>query len=254
MNSNAIALAKQRLAQRRGIPQGAHSGAMAGHAPVQYNQPPMQGYYPPQGGMVPQGAEDGSMAGCGPGGWGGNCPTPPMAPVWGSGNMGPYPQNSAYLGIQATPTSNGQFCLSVTCGNKFFYGCGARSFTAPNQLVVTSIISGFNGLERTCGPDAGFDVAVWNTDDCWCPYDWGCFSNLAPLTICFDPVDTLSVLPFLNMIIVGNALNFFNDCWPTFPPGYGGFPGTPPGVVFTPPGNGNFTSTPGLPPSNIPVG
>lgn len=235
MNSNAIALAKQRLAQRRGgIPQGAHSGAMAGQVPVQYNQPG----YPP--GMVPQGADDGSMGQCGP--WGGNCPTPPMAPFWGTGNMGPYPQNSAYLGIQATPTSFGQFCLSVTCGNKFFYGCGARSFTAPNQLVVTSIISGFNGLERTCGPDAGFDVAVWNTDDCWCPYDWGCFSNLAPLTICFDPVDTLSVLPFLNMIIVGNALNFFNDCWPTFPPGFGGFPGGP------------VPGSSGVPGSGVPVG
>ncbi len=242
MNGNAIELAKMRLAQRRGVPQGARTGAMAGQVPSQFNQPQMQGYGYPQGMPVPQGAEDGSMAGCGPGGWGGygNCPGPAAAPAWGMGQLGPYPQNGSLLGIQATPTSFGQFCLSVTCGNKFFYGCGARSFTAPNQLVVTSIISGFNGLERTCGPDAGFDVAYWNTDDCYCPYDWGCFSNLAPLTICFDPVDTLSVLPFLNMIIVGNALNFFNDCWPTFPPGYGGFPG---GVL--PPTNGGFVAVPG---------
>jgi len=35
-----IALAKHRIAQRRGIPQGAHSGAMAGGPP--------QGQYPQQ--------------------------------------------------------------------------------------------------------------------------------------------------------------------------------------------------------------
>jgi hypothetical protein len=150
-----------------------------------------------------------------------------------TGPIGPFLQNQSLLGIVATPATLGSFTLSVTCGNKFFYGCGARSFNDPGQLLVTSIISGFNGLERTCGPDAGFDVAFWNTDDCYCPFDWGCFSNLAPLTITFDPLDTLSVLPTLNMIIVGQAINFFNDCWPMFP----GFPGTP-----------------GLPPSSVPVG
>ena len=201
-----IALAKQRIAQRRGIPQGAHAGAMAGGP--QYNQPQY-----PQGYPVPQGAPDGSMSGC-----------------------GPWVQNQSLLGIVATPSTLGSFTLSVTCGNKFFYGCGARSFNSPLQLLVTSIISGFNGYERTCGPDAGFDVAYWNTDDCYCPFDWGCFSNLAPLTITFDPLDTLSVLPTLDMIIVGKAVNFFNDCWPMFPgPGGGvGVPGLGYGVSATP--------------------
>ena len=190
---------------------------------------PAQGY--PQGYPVPQGG-DGSMAGCAPDG----CMGPVRSPMAGypSGPVGPFLQNQSLLGIVATPATFGPFTLSVTCGNKFFYGCGARSFNSPLQLLVTSIISGFNGLERTCGPDAGFDVAFWNTDDCYCPFDWGCFSNLAPLTITFDPIDTLSVLPTLDVIIVGQAINFFNDCWPMFPgvpPGGGGsgYPGGGPG-------------------------
>ena len=226
-----IALAKQRIAQRRGIPQGAHSGAMAGQMPMQYQQP--QGY------PVPQGAPDGSMGQCGP--WGDGCTGPIVSPFTGYGGpVGPWVQNQSLLGIVATPSTLGSFTLSVTCGNKFFYGCGARSFNSPLQLLVTSIISGFNGYERTCGPDAGFDVAYWNTDDCYCPFDWGCFSNLAPLTITFDPLDTLSVLPTLDMIIVGKAVNFFNDCWPMFP-GPGGGVGYPGG------GPGGYTGTPGIP-------
>jgi len=207
--------------------------------PQQYNQPQYPQY------QVPQGAPDGSMAGCGP--WGDGCTGPIASPFQGYGGpVGPWVQNQSLLGIVATPSSLGSFTLSVTCGNKFFYGCGARSFNSPLQLLVTSIISGFNGYERTCGPDAGFDVAYWNTDDCYCPFDWGCFSNLAPLTITFDPLDTLSVLPTLDMIIVGKAVNFFNDCWPMFPgPGpYGG------GMV----GPGNLVGSPGLPPgSGVPV-
>jgi len=197
------------------------------------------------------GAQDGSMGQCGP--WGDGCSGPVVSPFMGMAQpTGPWVQNQSLLGIVATPSTLGSFTLSVTCGNKFFYGCGARSFNSPLQLLVTSIISGFNGYERTCGPDAGFDVAFWNTDDCYCPFDWGCFSNLAPLTITFDPLDTLSVLPTLDMIIVGKAVNFFNDCWPMFP-GPGGGYGVPPG-----PGGsaaaagGGFTS---LPPvgSGVPV-
>lgn len=218
---NEIAIAKQRLTQRRMPPVGAHAGAMAGAAPQvpqHYNQP----FYP-----VPQGAQDGSMAGCGP--WGDSCAGAVQTPFMGaSGPIGPWVQNQSLLGIVATPSTLGSFTLSVTCGNKFFYGCGARSFNSPLQLLVTSIISGFNGMERTCGPDAGFDVAFWNTDDCYCPFDWGCFSNLAPLTITFDPLDTLSVLPTLDMIIVGKAVNFFNDCWPMFPGPWGTPGGAPP--------------------------
>ena len=168
----------------------------------------------------------------------------PVAPFGPVGMPGPFVQPQSLLGIIATPSTFGAFTLSITCGNKFFSGCGARSFNDPLQLIVTSIISGFNSLERTCGPDAGFDVAYWNTDDCYCPFDFGCFSNLAPLTMTFDPIDTLSVLPTLDMIIVGQALNLFDDCWPTWPPGGGGV-GYPGGYAGLPPG---------VPPSNIPVG
>jgi hypothetical protein len=213
-------------------------GAMAGQAQQQY---PQQGQYPvpqgyaPQGYPVPQGADAGAMAGCGPGGNGPWCGgVMPVAPFGAVGMPGPFVQPQSLLGIIATPSTFGAFTLSITCGNKFFSGCGARSFNDPLQLIVTSIISGFNSLERTCGPDAGFDVAYWNTDDCYCPFDFGCFSNLAPLTMTFDPIDTLSVLPTLDMIIVGQALNLFDDCWPTWPFGGGGYVGTP----GLPPGSG----------------
>lgn len=231
-----LALARARLAAR-GIPRGGMQGAMAGQAPAQqqYQGYPQPGQYPvpqgyaPQGYPVPQGADQGAMAGCGPGGFGPWCGGMIQQPVW-SGMQGPaaFAQPQSLLGIIATPATFGPFTLSITCGNKFFSGCAARSFNDPLQIIVTSIISGFNSLERTCGPDAGFDVAYWNTDDCYCPFDFGCFSNLAPLTMTFDPIDTLSVLPTLDMIIVGTALNLFDDCWPTWPPAGGFVP--PPGI------------------------
>jgi hypothetical protein len=238
--ADQLALARARLAAR--IPQGAARGALAGAPQQQY---PQQQQYP----MVPQGADQGAMAGCGVGGFGPWCGGVPAQPFMGMpSNPGPWVQPQSLLGIIATPSTFGSFTLSITCGNKFFSGCGARSFNDPLQLIVTSIISGFNGYERTCGPDAGFDVAYWNTDDCWCPFDWGCFSNLAPLTITFDPIDTLSVLPTLDMIIVGQALNLFDDCWPWMPPSVpppGGFGGAYPG--------GYAGVPPGLPPSGVPV-
>lgn len=260
--NNNGGLAQRHLAQAMGrmapqgqgrqpyaVPQGAPYGAMAGY-PQQYgHQVPQQ--FGGRGG-VPMGAQQGAMGVCGPGS---DCPgaLPPMWPSGGLGMRSPWVQDYALLGVNLAFANFSPATLSITCGNSFFHGCGGKVDRNQvwGQILISSIISGFNKYDRTCGPDAAFDIGWFATDDCWCPFDFGCFSNLAPLLITFDPVDTLSVLPTLNMIIVGQDLNFFDECWPWgYPWGPGG---TPPGGSMVP--GGGFTSVPGgPPPSNVPVG
>ncbi len=249
---NPAAMAQRHMAQAQGrlapqgrpqsVPQGAPYGAMAGYG----HQVPQQ-----FGGRYPQGAPQGALGQCGPGS---DCPGG-LPPMWASGGMGmrsPWVQDYALLGVNLAFANFSPATLSITCGNSFFHGCGGKvDRNQPwGQILISSIISGFNKYDRTCGPDAAFDIGWFATDDCWCPFDFGCFSNLAPLLITFDPVDTLSVLPTLNMIIVGQDLNFFDECWP-----FGNW-GTPGGSSYPGGGPGNFTGQlpPGVPPSGVPVG
>jgi hypothetical protein len=224
--------AMTRMAPQRpyAVPQGAPMGSMAGQAGQMI---------PQQFGGVPQGAQAGYMGQCGPGG---TCPGTLNSMFGGMGGpSSPWAEPYSLLGVNLAFANFSPATLSITCGNSFFHGCGGKvDRNQPwGQILISSVIAGFNSFDRTCGPDAAFDIGWFATDDCWCPFDFGCFSNLAPLLITFDPVDTLSVLPTLNMIIVGEKLNFFDECWPF------GFPGGP---VRTP----GFS--PGLPPSSAPPG
>lgn len=221
MNRNNLARQQYALAQRRlaqaSIPRGAQAGAL-GRA-----EPPSQ--------PVPQGADAGNLAGCFDGGCNsGFIPSafPGMSPYVNA----PYYQPSSLLGIFVQPATAAPTTIEASCGNTFFNGCGARTFTPENSILLTEIVSGFDTRNNLC-PGAGIDVAYFRTDDCYCPFFFGCFSNLAPLLITFDPIDTQSVLQPLNMVIVGERLEF-DGCFP-FPPGLWPTPVPVPGVDWQPP-------------------
>jgi hypothetical protein len=224
-----IALAQQRLQSLPNIPRGARSGALG-----------QQALANPQA-QVPQGADAGNLAGCGDN-WGG-CASgyieSPFSgfPQQGIGNQAVVQPNSL-LGIFVQPASASPTTLEISCGNTFFNACGARSFTPAGTNLLTSIVSGFDTRDQLC-PGSGIDVAFFQTDDCYCPFYFGCFSNLAPLLMTFDPVDTQSVLEPLNMVLVGDRLEF-DGCFP-YPPGM--VPGLQPAVAA--PGAPNSAINPG---------
>lgn len=242
MNRNRIparqqlALAQQRL-QRAQVPRGAQQGALAGQEAAQSAAP-----------AVPQGADQGALAGCGPGGFGcasGYIPSPFTGfPVQGITNPAVVQPNSL-LGVFVQPATAAPTTLEISCGNTFFNACGARSFTPAGSILLTSIVSGFDTRDQLC-PGSGIDVAFFQTDDCYCPFYFGCFSNLAPLMITFDPIDTQSVLQPLNLILVGDRLEF-DGCFP-YPPGYP-TPVSVPGVEWLPPGVPPSGPPPAVPPA-----
>lgn len=106
--------------------------------------------------------------------------------------------------------------LSVTHGNSFVSGFGVRCYNDPNQVMVTSIVSGFGGNrtgkfslephDALC-PEGEIDVAYFNVDDddfFFAPFDLGCFSNLCPLVMNFVSRDGAT----LDMVLVGMAMTF----------------------------------------------
>jgi hypothetical protein len=195
-----------------------------------------------QRGMVPAGADAAALAGCSPYGCGGPVASPFMG--YPQTGWGPRLQNQALLGVFVQPATAAATTLEISCGNTFFHGCGARSFTPAGSILLTEITSGFNSDNLLC-PGSGIDVAYFNNpQDCYCEFDFGCFSNLAPLLITFDPVDTQSVLQPLNMVIVGQRVSFYNECWPSFMP-----PAPPATVPWALPGGGYAAPGGGLPPA-----
>jgi len=64
--------------------------------------------------------------------------------------------------------------------NGIFWAFGFRSFTDPGIVDFESVITGDSDWNHLLGPT---DVANWNTDECFCPVNWGCFSITNPLRI-----------------------------------------------------------------------
>jgi hypothetical protein len=221
MNMNQLArnsqvqAARQRLAAQGGIPGGAYMGNVAGCGGMvaASGWPPNQSM--PVFNQVPQ-----------------NCPPVPAA-------QGPGPvlrQRDAPLSAVVQVEEVGSpTCIELCCkGGSVFYGSGFRSLNDPFQVMIESITSGSLNYDLICG-DA-IDAAYWNTDDCWCAMEFGCITCISPVTICFSAFGTPSVLPYINVVIVGCRDSGWMDCGyrPDFyPPGYGW-----PGAVPVPPGGG----------------
>lgn len=248
MNRNSVparyrtnyAEAQRRVAQQQYeasmIPRGAQQGAIAGPpVPQAYGYAPAaQGYgQPPM--PVPQGADAGALAGCG-GPWGpGACgPIPNLFAGWPSTPLWSWIQECSLLGIVVTPLTTGATTLEICCNGAIYQGIGGRSFNDPNTYAFNSISSGFSSLNLIC-PEGAVDVAFFQTDQCFCPFDFGCFWCGAPLVISFSPITTASTLPPFNFVVVGRKYET-NACFP--PPFWG--PGAP--------GPGNFAASPGGPP------
>lgn len=255
MNNQQILAAARRLQAQRGqmqVPRGAQYGAIAGLQPQQ-PQRAMQGMArqparqpnPAAGGMrlsaamqqkmaqmqglaVPQGAQAGNLAGCGDG----DCMDSPYAAPFNGFPPDPQPWNqwAAILPVRVDFGTELEATVSVSCGNSLFYGCGARSFNGPDEVNLDEVISGGTDVNLICS--GGLDLNYFNTNGngCYCEFDFSCFSSFFPLILGFSGIGSPSVVPPVNMAIVGSRLQGGNACafWPGLMPGFGGMlPGVP---------------------------
>lgn len=232
MNMNQLArnsqvqAARQRLAAQQGmVPGGAQQGNVAGCGSLATSGwPPQQGY--PVFAQSPQ-----------------NCPPVPTA----QGPVTLRQYNAKLSCIVRVEEVGSPTCCEISCkGGSVFYGSGIRTMNDCFQVLVESMQTGSLQYDLICGDP--IDACYWNTDDCYCAEDIGCVTNVSPLTICFSAFGTPSVLPYLNMVIVGCRDSGWQDCGFTpdfYPPGTGyvppggggGFPGGPPNLTGMPGGS-----------------
>lgn len=208
-----------------------------------------------QQGFVPGGAQQGNLAGCGmnynQGGWPNGGPgqawtpigqfqslpnlAPPVANLMGPGTtlrqyLAPC---SIIVQLEALGASTN---LEISAaGGAIFWGLGLRSLNDPNTVIVNSIETG--SIDYDLIPCDGVDSAYWATDDCFCPFPIGCFTNVSPLRVEFSAFGTPSTRPFLNLTVVGTRDGSLNDCgfWPAGYPQIGPGPGGGFGPGFTGP-------------------
>lgn len=229
--NSQIMAARQRLAARQGgVPGGAQQGNLAGCGlPINQGGYPA---FPAERGWTPHAFYEG---------------LPNLAPGLPYQNLGGpgitlrqhLAPCSAIVRVQevGAPT----VVELAPRGGSAFYGAGIKTCNEAFQVIINSLETG--SLEYDLIPCDGVDACYWNTDECYCPMDIGCITNVSPLTIEFSAFGTPSVLPFLNFIAVGTRDSGWQDCgyYPAFypqpmptPPPYGG--GNGGGVGHTGPG------------------
>lgn len=96
------------------------------------------------------------------------------------------------ISIRETITEERELTIVPPQPGVMFYGCAAvvRS-PGPKKLMICSIRSGFVAANLIC-PGVDLDVHFFHTsepDPDRCPFDFGCFSHLAPLRIVVRPID-----------------------------------------------------------------
>ena len=174
-----------------------------------------------------------NLAGCGPsynqGGW----PVPPgydqawtpfsafqnlpqTAPALGVGQqVGPNQVIEQHLTPCGVIVEAGAAGAPVTVsvapdGGALMYGSGISSCNDCFQIVVESITTGSLPYDLVgCSP---CDAAIWNTDQCFCPMEIGCFWSVSPLTTTFSAFGEPSVPPYLNMTIFATKQSGVFDC------------------------------------------
>lgn len=238
--NSQIMAARQRLAARQGgVPGGASAGNLAGCGlPVNQGGYPT---FPAERGWTPYPFYEG---------------LPEMAPGLPAQNLaGPGTTLRQHLApcsaiVRVQEVGAPTVVELATRGGAAFYGNGIKTMNEAFQVIINSLETG--SLEYDLIPCDGVDAAYWNTDECYCPMDIGCVTNVSPLTIEFSAFGTPSVLPFLNFVMVGTRDSGFQNCgyWPASypyplpaPPNGGG--GRPPGGWGGPgniahPGNGRI--------------
>jgi hypothetical protein len=153
----------------------------------------------------------------GPGCDSGNCPTTP-------GNypaqVPPMPPNSVIqntmspCGVRGTvPTSGASVTFQISPIG-YYYICGVRTFNNANTVDVVTLIGGQSTVQLNA---CAFDAAAYNTNECFCPVDWGCASQTTPFEITVQAVSTQTVAPTFTAVLFG--------CWQQalgcYPPGWG---------------------------------
>ena len=97
------------------------------------------------------------------------------------------------------------------------YGYGIKSFNDPDEVILESVLPthitfGVADEDRIPHPDrmivgsGGVDVAYFNTDCQYAPFDWGAASREHPLKIRVRP-KTMGTMVKLNMILVGTRVD-----------------------------------------------
>lgn len=86
-----------------------------------------------------------------------------------------------------------------------FYANGVKSLNGPGEVEVLKV-SVSSDIPRNAAP---FDAATYATHRCFCPVDWGCFSEL--------DVTVRGLVPNaeLNWIVFGTLQQSFNSCYPS---------------------------------------
>lgn len=181
---------------------------------------------------VPAGARNMNVAGCGGPNWNqgywpdyppGNAWTPypvmetlpETAPPLGPGQLvGPnqvVEQHLAPCGIIMQADPNGPTTIEFAAASgKLMYGSGISSCNDCFQILIHSIDTG--SLPYNLIPCEMVDAAIWNTDECFCPMEIGCFWSVSPLTVSFSAFGNPSVAPFLNLTIWATAQSGVFDC------------------------------------------
>jgi len=92
---------------------------------------------------------------------------------------GIYPRSSIGLPVSAPgaiPTDFFQLFLR----NSFLWIGGWKLFNDPGEVMIEALFSGDSDTNQIMGE---FDAATYNTDNCWCPVNFGCISSIASLRI-----------------------------------------------------------------------
>lgn len=126
----------------------------------------------------------------------------------------PFPPSELIeIKIKETITEERELVIVPPMPDTAFYGCAAivRS-PGPNKLLMSSIRSGFIEADLICD-NQSLDIAFFNVDESeptlgpvdfkGCPFDFGCFSHVAPLRIVVKPYDGPVEL---DMVILGASV------------------------------------------------
>ncbi len=205
--NNQVQAARARLAQRQ-IPGGAQ--------------------------QIPGGAQQANMAGCGvsPSGLplGVMDSSYNLAPPRPPGTDGPIliRQDMAPCSVIVQADAGQDTVVQLaTRGNANFFIKAVSTCNNCFEIIIKEMNTG--SLDVNLLPCGSIEAAIFNTDDCWCPFDIGCINTNAPLEIVFAPFGTPSVLPFLNMTFWGIADRSFADCGYPYGLPWGGPAAWPPG-------------------------
>lgn len=96
---------------------------------------------------------------------------------------------------------------------------GVKFFNDPGVAEITAIQASDNDTNQILSPT---DTAAWNTDDCFCPVNWGCVSTTSPLRIAARAVtqEQTPTVQAVNGAAWGIRTQSFGTCGP-YGPAYG---------------------------------